>query len=161
MSRNYGRLIAKGKYILNVDDDVTVLPGWDQTIIDFIETDDKIVGAGQMGFLAFPDLSNFNRIARAPGQLADFITGFCWGYRNLGNDQMPWDWFSPSGKPSALHDETWVQCLMREKGGKFIITPVISIHDSQRGNVDFDDNADKIKKIQDTFNIQSLNLERI
>lgn len=160
LSRNYGRLIATGKYILNVDDDVLVGRDWDQIIIDFIESDDDIVAAGQMGFLAYPDLSNFNRVPRSPGQLCDFITGFCWGYLAPDvNDLLPWDWFTPSGGPSALHDETWVQCQMREEGGKFIVTPVICNHDSQRGSVDFDDDADKIKKIQDRFNIIDLNLE--
>jgi glycosyltransferase involved in cell wall biosynthesis len=165
MSRNYGRLIARGDYILNVDDDVIVHPGWDETLIDFINIHEGVVASGQMGFLAYPDLSNFNRVPRTQGQFCDFITGFCWAYRNTGmnfrNDLLPWDWFTPDGKPSALHDETWIQCLMRLQGGKFIVSPIVSTHNSQRSNVDFSDDADKIKLIQDSFcNIEYLHLEK-
>jgi len=161
LSRNYGRLIAKGKYILNVDDDVIVLPDWDQVLIDFIESDDQIVASGQMGFNAYPDLSNFNRKPCIVGERCDFITGFCWAYKNLGSDQLPWDWFSPNkNKPSALHDETYIQAQMREKGGKFIVSPVVCHHNSQRSSVDFDDDADKINRIQKRFKIKDLNLEK-
>ena len=121
---------------------------------------EDIVGSGQMGFLAFPDLSNFNRVARGAGQLCDFITGFCWAYKNTSNDQLPDNWFAPGGKPSALHDETWIQCLMRERGGKFMVSPVVCQHRSQRSNVDFSDDAEKIKWIQERFDIRDLNLER-
>jgi glycosyltransferase involved in cell wall biosynthesis len=160
LARNYGRSVATGEYILNVDDDVLVHPGWDETLIEFIKTDKSIIASGQMGFLAYPDLSNFNRVPRSQGQLCDFITGFCWAYKNLGVEQLPWDWMNPSGGPSALHDETWVQCQMRMIGGKFIVSPVVCTHNSQRSNVDFSDDADKIKRIQDTFDIELLELEK-
>lgn len=159
LARNYGRLIAKGDYVLNVDDDVIVYPEWDKTLIEFIEIEEGVVASGQMGFLAYPDLSNFNRVPRTQGQLADFLTGFCWAYKNLGDDLLPWDWFTPTGGPSALHDETWVQCLMRLQGGKFIVSPIVCEHRSQRSNVNFSDDADKIKLIQDSFNIEYLHLE--
>jgi glycosyltransferase involved in cell wall biosynthesis len=161
LARNYGRLIAKGDYVLNVDDDVIVHPGWDETLIDFIETHHSIVASGQMGFLAYPDMSNFNRVPRRQGELCDFITGFCWAYKNKGNDMIPSDWFTPSGGPSALHDETWVQCLMRERGGKFIVSPIVCTHNSQRSNVNFSDDADKIQWIQKRFDIRDLHLERV
>ncbi len=159
-ARNYGRLIARGDYILNIDDDVLVLPDWDEILIDFIESGDNIVASGQMGFNAYPDLSNFNMIPRKSGDMCDFITGFCWAYKNLGNDQLPLDWFSPNGKPSVLHDETWIQCQMRENGGKFIVSPIVCLHDSKRNSVDFKDDADKIKRIQNRFNIKDLNLDK-
>ncbi len=162
LARNYGRLIATGDYILNVDDDVIVYPGWDETLIEFINLEEGIVASGQMGHLAYPDLSNFNRMPRTQGQLCDFITGFCWAYKNGPdiNDMLPSNWFAPNGGPSALHDETWVQCLMRKDGGKFIVSPVVCAHNSQRSNVDFSDDADKIKLIQESFNIESLHLEK-
>ncbi len=160
LARNYGRIIASGDYILNVDDDVIVLPGWDETLIDFINIEEGVVASGQMGHLAYPDMSNFNRVPRTQGQLCDFITGFCWAYKNLGDDILPSDWFTPTGGPSALHDETWVQCLMRVSGGKFIVSPVVCYHNSQRSNVDFSDDADKIKLIQSRFDIESLHLEK-
>lgn len=159
LARNYGRLIAKGDYILNIDDDVIVLPDWDQILIDFIESDDSIVASGQMGFNAYSDLSNFNRMPRKSGDLCDFITGFCWAYKNLGNDQLPLDWFSPNGKPSVLHDETYIQAKMRKAGGKFIVSPIVCQHDSQRNSVDFEDDADKIKRIQKEFKVSDLHLE--
>jgi glycosyltransferase involved in cell wall biosynthesis len=160
LARNYGRMIAKGDYILNVDDDVIVHPGWDETLVDFIESGEDIVASGQMGFLAYSDLSNFNQVARKQGQLCDFITGFCWAYRNTTNDQLPENWFTPTGGPSALHDETWVQCLMRERQGKFIVSPIVCTHNSQRSDVNFSDDADKIQWIQKRFDIRDLHLEK-
>lgn len=160
LSRNYGRLISEYDYILNVDDDVLVLPEWDQILIDFIESDSNIMASGQMGHRAYPDLSNYNMRMCRVGELADFITGFCWGYKNNGSYLLPSDWFSPSGKPSALHDETWIQCLMRERGYKFITSPVVCNHISKRTSVDFDDDADKIKRIKNRFKIENLHLEK-
>jgi glycosyltransferase involved in cell wall biosynthesis len=160
LARNYGRSMATGEYILNVDDDVIVHPGWDETLIEFIKSDKTIIASGQMGFLAYPDMSNFNRVPRSQGQLCDFITGFCWAYKNLGAEQLPWDWVTPSGGPSALHDETWVQCQMRMIGGKFIVSPVVCTHNSQRSSVDFSDDADKIKRIQEEFKVEDLHLEK-
>ncbi len=156
-SRNYGKLIAKYNYIACVDDDVLVFPGWDEILIDAIESDDSVIGSGPCGAYAFKDLSNYNETYGKPGDYVDVLTGFCWMHKNIPEGLLPIEdeWFH-------WHEETYVQFQMRELGYRFKMTPNVCFHDSQRnGTIDWEDHNNKIGKVKARFNINNLNLEKV
>ena len=154
-SRNYGKLVSTADFIACIDDDVTVFPGWDEILIDAIESSDEIAGAGPCGAYAFKDLSNYNESFGQPGDYVDVLTGFCWMHKNIPEGLLPDkdEWF-------MWHEETYVQFQMREKGYRFKMTPNVCLHNSQRSEVNWEQHDSKIERIKERFNIKNLNLEK-
>jgi glycosyltransferase involved in cell wall biosynthesis len=156
LARNYGKLVCKSEFIGCIDDDVIVFPGWDEILMDAIESSDDVAGAGPCGAYAFKDLSNYNEVFGKPGNYVDVLTGFCWMHRHMPHGLLPWDYGL-----STWHDETYVQFQMRELGYRFKMTPNVCHHDSQRGGtINWEDHNDKIEKIKERFDVKDLNLEK-
>jgi glycosyltransferase involved in cell wall biosynthesis len=156
LARNYGKLVCKSEFIACIDDDVSVFPGWDEILIDAIESDDDVVGAGPCGAYAFKDLSNYNESYGRPGDYVDVLTGYCWMHRHIPEGLLPW------GEWKFWHEETYIQFQMRELGYRFKMTPNVCYHDSQRvgGTINWEEHNDKIEKIKERFNVNELNLEK-
>ena len=156
-SRNYGKLVAKYDYIACIDDDVIVYPGWDEVLLNIIQEDSNIAGVGPCGHYVYEDLSNYNKRSGLQGNYVDVLTGYCWMHRNIPEGILPdINWRS-------WHDETWVQLQMREKGYRFKMSPNNCDHISQRGEISeesWKDHDEKIKLIQDRFDIKNLGLEK-
>ncbi len=156
-SRNYGKLVAKYDYIACIDDDVIVYPGWDEILLNIIQEDSNIAGVGPCGHYVYEDLSNYNKRSGLQGNYVDVLTGYCWMHRNIPEGILPdINWRS-------WHDETWVQLQMREKGYRFKMSPNNCDHISQRGEISeesWKDHDEKIKLIQDRFDIKNLGLEK-
>jgi glycosyltransferase involved in cell wall biosynthesis len=156
-SRNYGKLLAKYKYIACIDDDVIVYPGWDEVLLNTIQEDSNVVGAGPCGHYVHEDLSNYNKHGGIRGDYVDVLTGYCWMHRNIPEGLLP------DIKWRSWHDETWVQLQMREKGYRFKATHNVCDHFSQRGEISeesWKDHNEKIKLIQERFSINDLYLEK-
>ncbi len=157
LARNYGKLIAKYDYIACIDDDVTVVEGWDEVLLTFLEGDSKVVGVGPCGHYIFPDLSNYNARGGIPGNYVDVLTGYCWMHKNIKEGLLPWNW-----GVSSWHDETYIQLQMRERGCTFKMTPNVCTHNSQRGEISdesWKDHNDKIERIKNRFKFLNLYLE--
>ena len=156
-SRNYGKLVAKYDYIACIDDDVIVYPGWDEILLNIIQEDSNIAGVGPCGHYVYDNLSNYNKRNGLQGNYVDVLTGYCWMHRNIPEGILPdINWRS-------WHDETWVQLQMREKGYRFKMSPNNCEHISQRGEISeesWKDHDEKIKLIQDRFDIKNLGLEK-
>jgi|TARA_B100000315_G_C14584769_1_gene592369 glycosyltransferase involved in cell wall biosynthesis len=156
-SRNYGKLVAKYDYIACIDDDVIVYPGWDEILLNIIQEDSNIAGVGPCGHYVYDNLSNYNKRNGLQGNYVDVLTGYCWMHRNIPEGILPdINWRS-------WHDETWVQLQMREKGYRFKMSPNNCDHISQRGEISeesWKDHDEKIKLIQDRFDIKNLGLEK-
>jgi len=156
-SRNYGKLVAKYDYIACIDDDVIVYPGWDEVLLNIIQEDSNIAGVGPCGHYVYDNLSNYNKCNGLQGNYVDVLTGYCWMHRNIPEGILPdINWRS-------WHDETWVQLQMREKGYRFKMSPNNCEHISQRGEISeesWKDHDEKIKLIQDRFDIKNLGLEK-
>lgn len=163
LARNYGKLAARGKYIMCVDDDVVMLSGWDEVFLGFIAEDSEVVGVGPEGHFVFEDLHNYNEKPGMPGRYVDVLTGYCWLHRNVPEALLPWDWYGLCEAAASWHDETQVQFQMREKGWRFKQTPMVCNHNSQRGEISKEswvDHDDKVKRIQRRFNARKLFLEK-
>lgn len=157
LSRNYGKLVAKGDYIACIDDDVIVYLNWDEIFLYYMNQAKDIVGVGECGWYVYPDLSNYNKLQGRVGNYVSVVTGYCWMHKNVPEGLLPYDYGI-----STWHDESWIQLQMREKGGRFMQTPKVCDHNSQRGIISEEswiDHDSKIKKIQKRFKICDLNLE--
>ena len=125
VARNYGFALAKYPLIAQVDDDVTLLPNWDNYILEeFGDIGDDIGAVGPQGGLikswmnlsVHEDVSNY----------VDFLTGFFWVFRNIG---LRYD--EEFGK--FWHEELDLSLQYKAKGYrlKVIKKPVCS-HNCQR-----------------------------
>jgi len=129
-ARNHGLAAARGDFIIQVDDDVLVTPGFDEVLLaPYV---DPIVGAtGQHGFYQDQSWGVLidDRRRPGPGQLADLIMGFCWSWRNArhrGEPRFLYDWdFSP-----FWHEESDLQLQFRHAGYRLMVTREIATHRS-------------------------------
>src|SRR3990172_10179532 len=82
-SRNYGLELAKGEFIIQVDDDVLVAPGFDQVLLAPYK-DPQVGATGQEGFYQDSTwgLLIDDRRRPRPGQFCDLVMGYCWSWRN-------------------------------------------------------------------------------
>ncbi len=163
LARNYGKLVARGKYILCIDDDVTMLSGWDEIFLGTIAEGPDTVAVGPMGHFVYKDLSNYNEKPGFPNRYVDVLTGFCWMHRNMPEGILPWDYLGINDVPLTVHEETWIQFCMRENGWRFRQTPMVCVHRTQRGEMTKDswiDHDEKVKRIQNRFKIEDLHLEK-
>ncbi len=163
LARNYGKLAARGKYILCIDDDVTLCSGWDEIFLGTISEFPDIGGVGPEGHFVYKDLHNYNEKNGMPGRFVDVLTGYCWMHRNVPEGLLPWDWVGVDELVSTWHDETQVQFQMREKGWRFKQTPLVCSHNSQRGEISKEswaDHDDKIVRVQERFSTKDLHLEK-
>jgi len=146
-ARNYGIAMATGQFIIQVDDDVLVAPGFDEVLLAPYENAE--VGAtGQEGFYQDSTwgLLIDDRRRPRPGQFCDLVMGYCWSWRNLrGPSSSPdlvgpasflYDWdFSP-----FWHEESDLQLQIRAAGYRVICTPPVathrSLHDWQETHAD-------------------------
>ena len=144
-ARNYGIDIARGDYIIQVDDDVLVTPGFDDVLLAPYRHSD--VGAtGPHGFYQDSTwgLLIDDRRRPQPGQYADLLMGYCWSWRNarqvraelvdgpepVAEWQVPvfsYDWaFSP-----FWHEESDLQCQIRAAGGRLMVTRPVAVHQTR------------------------------
>jgi glycosyltransferase involved in cell wall biosynthesis len=157
IARNYGKLVCTSEFIACIDDDVIVFPGWDEILMDAIESDDQVAGAGPCGAYVFKDLSNYNEVMGTPGSYVDVLTGYCWMHRHIPEGLLPWGY----DEWKFWHEETYIQFQMREEGYRFKMTPNVCYHDSQRGGtIDWESHNDKIERIKERFDVNDLNLEK-
>jgi glycosyltransferase involved in cell wall biosynthesis len=139
-ARNHGIMIARGQFILQVDDDVEVGLGWDKFLLEAF-TDAKVGAAGQEGFylnwaglLAGPWMApNFLDDRRPlPGDYADLVMGYCWAWRNLrGLDGWPVFQYDPRFNPH-WHEETDLQLQIKTAGFRIRCGLAVVVHRSQK-----------------------------
>lgn len=143
-ARNHGLEIARGDYIIQVDDDVLVVPGFDDILLGPYQN--PIVGAtGPHGFYQDSTwgLLIDDRRRPAPGQFCDLVMGYCWSWRNIrasndravrldgaaaieipGPSRFLYDWdFSP-----FWHEETALQMEIRYAGYRIAVVPPVATH---------------------------------
>lgn len=150
-ARNHALRIARGEFILQVDDDVEVLKGWDTNLIRWF--DDPTVGAaGQEGFylrwdglMSGPWKSpNFLDDRRpAAGSWCDLVMGYCWAWRNLraiGVDEetarpltpeIPVFEYDERFNPH-WHEETDLQLQIKAAGYRIRCGPIVANHRSMK-----------------------------
>ena len=142
-ARNYGLELAMGEFVIQVDDDVLVTPGFDDVLL--VPYENPEVGAtGQEGFYQDSTwgLLIDDRRRPRPGQFCDLVMGYCWSWRNLrapyydgkpnphgdppGDARFLYDWdFSP-----FWHEESDLQLQVRAAGYRIICTPPVATHRS-------------------------------
>ncbi len=147
-ARNYGIEIARGDFIIQVDDDVLVTPGFDKELLSPYENPE--VGAtGPHGFYQDSTwgLLIDDRRRPQPGQYADLLMGYCWSWRNertleedyLHTEDGPekvgerrvfrflYDWdFSP-----FWHEESDLQCQIRSTSYRLMVTRPVASHQTK------------------------------
>jgi len=134
-SRNYGLELAKGEFIIQVDDDVLVAPGFDQVLLAPYK-DPQVGATGQEGFYQDSTwgLLIDDRRRPRPGQFCDLVMGYCWSWRNEPRFRYDWD-FSP-----FWHEESDLQLQIRSAGYRILSTPPVathrSLHDWQETHAD-------------------------
>lgn len=146
-ARNHALRVAKGEFILQVDDDVIVGPSWDMNLLRLFD-DPKIGAAGQEGFfvnwnglMAGPHKPpNFLDDRRPqPGDYCDLVMGYCWAWRNL---QVPDSLGAELGTMARFvyderfnphwHEETDLQLQIKAAGYRIRCGPVVATHHSLR-----------------------------
>jgi len=149
-ARNHALRLAKGEFILQVDDDVEVGPRWDEYLLAPF-TDPKVGAVGQEGFfvnwaglLSGPWVGpNFLDDRRpAPGEFCDLVMGYCWAWRNtwgpypsrsapLGYEDRPVFLYDERFNPH-WHEETDLQLQIKVAGYRIRCGPVVARHRSQK-----------------------------
>jgi glycosyltransferase involved in cell wall biosynthesis len=136
-ARNHALRQAQGDFILQVDDDVEVGSGWDQSLLGWF-SDPKVGAAGQEGFflnwaglLAGPWAPpNFLADQRpAPGEDCDLVMGYCWAWRNLRCADKPC-WLYDERFSPHWHEETDLQLQIKAAGYRIRCGPVVATHRS-------------------------------
>jgi len=134
-SRNHGIAMATGEFIIQVDDDVLVAPGFDEVLLAPYENP-QVGATGQEGFYQDSTwgLLIDDRRRPRPGQFCDLVMGYCWSWRNLpaaaidpaGPRRFLYDWdFSP-----FWHEESDLQMQIRAAGYRIMCTPPVATHRS-------------------------------
>lgn len=141
-ARNHALRIARGDFILQVDDDVVVGPGWDRALQSAF-SNPAVGAAGQEGFfvdwaglLAGPWAApNFLSPHRPqPGEFCDLVMGYCWAWRNIRDEAY-------AGAPRFLyderfnpfwHEETDLQLQIKAAGYRIRCMPPIATHRSMK-----------------------------
>ena len=134
-ARNYGIELALGEFIIQIDDDVLVTPGFDDTLLAPYENP-QVGATGQEGFYQDSTwgLLIDDRRRPRPGQFCDLVMGYCWSWRNERVDCPDWlarprflyDWdFSP-----FWHEESDLQMQIRAAGYRIMTTPPVATHRS-------------------------------
>jgi len=146
-ARNVAIDAAAGAFILQVDDDVVVGPGWDGALLGPMLQDASIGAVGQQGFwlswvgFQHPGRTLFldQRFPQA-GDFCDLVMGYCWGWRNIRVPAYPEKW--PSDFTSVprfrydeafnphWHEETDLQLQIKAAGYRIRCGPVVSRHSS-------------------------------
>jgi len=124
-ARNYGIAAARGDFIIQIDDDVLVAPGFDEVLLAPY-SDPQVGASGQHGFYQDQSWGVLidDRRRPAPGQLADLIMGFCWSWRN--DERFRYDWhFSP-----FWHEESDLQLEIKAAGYRLMVTREVAQHRS-------------------------------
>ena len=144
-ARNHAIAVARGEFIIQVDDDVLVAPGFDEVMLTPYENGE--VGAtGQEGFYQDSTwgLLIDDRRRPRPGQFCDLVMGYSWSWRNLrssdravrvdglaaidlpGSPRFLYDWeFNP-----FWHEESDLQLQIRAAGYRIMVTPEVATHRS-------------------------------
>lgn len=132
VARNRGFEVAKGEFIAQVDDDVLVLKGWEDEVLQYFK-DPKVGAVGPEGSLWVEWANHFNHNTK-PGDSVDFLTGQVWVFRNEG-----WRYDEKFGK--FWHEESDLQMQMKYKS-KYVFKQCsrgMYHHLEQRGpHVDWD-----------------------
>jgi glycosyltransferase involved in cell wall biosynthesis len=138
-ARNHAIRRAEGDFILQVDDDVIVGPGWDRALLTPFSN--PAVGAtGQEGFfvnwaglMAGPWVApNFLSDHRPqPGEFCDLVMGYCWAWRN----RLQPDGFAPAFSYDERfaphwHEETDLQLQIKAAGYRIRCGPPVATHRS-------------------------------
>jgi len=148
-ARNVALDAAAGAFILQVDDDVVVGPGWDIALLKPLLADPAVGAVGQQGFwLNWPGLQHPGRTLfldqRLPqaGDFCDLVMGYCWAWRN---DRLPATLSQHTeGTPTVprfryderfnphWHEETDLQLQIKAAGYRIRCGPVVSQHRSMK-----------------------------
>ena len=131
-ARNHGLRMARGEFIIQIDDDVLVTPGFDRILLaPFLDPD---VGAsGQHGFYQEQTWRKLidDRRRPQPGQYADLLMGFCWAWRNMPPPGHPYCTprfrYDPDFNP-FWHEESDFQMQIRHAGYRLAVTPEVAVH---------------------------------
>jgi glycosyltransferase involved in cell wall biosynthesis len=146
-ARNHALRDARGNFILQVDDDVLVGPGWAKALLAPF-SDPKVGAVGQEGFfinwaglMAGPwTAPNFLHDLRpSPGEYCDLVMGYCWAWRNIighRESETPHLWHQ---EPVFLyderfnphwHEETDLQLQIKAAGYRIRCGPAVARHRS-------------------------------
>lgn len=148
-ARNHALRVARGQYILQVDDDVIVGPGWDTSLLGWF-CDEHVGAAGQEGFwlnwqgFMAPGRTLFlDRRRPAIGDFADLVMGYCWAWRNDRLEGAPGTGAAWDGRPYEAprflyddrfnphwHEETDLQLQIKAAGYRIRCGPVVAKHRS-------------------------------
>lgn len=137
-ARNVAIKEARGQFILQVDDDVVVSPGWDQSLLGAF-SDRKIGAAGQQGF--FLNWAGFLKPGRtlfldrrrpSPGEHVDLAMGYCWAWRNDREPDGSARFLYDEAFNPHWHEETDLQLQIKAAGYRIRCGPVVSLHRSMK-----------------------------
>jgi glycosyltransferase involved in cell wall biosynthesis len=145
--RNRGFDIARGKWIGEIDDDVYVWPSWDRIILS--EFTDEVGIVGPQGFLFRGwEKPNIGKMVK-PGQLCDFLTGFCFIMRNvgIGYDRR----FNP-----RWHGDLDLSFQFLSAGWKIRVSRKCGVHPSMMQGVDWALHDDHLELIREKWSRSSL-----
>jgi len=152
-ARNIALKAARGCFILQVDDDVIVGPGWDGALLAPLLQDEAVGAVGQQGFwLNWPGFQHPGRTLfldkrfPQPGDFCDLVMGYCWAWRNervpayIGQapDSLPADYptvprflYDEAFNPH-WHEETDLQLQIKAAGYRIRCGPPVSRHRSMK-----------------------------
>ncbi|MCJ7527450.1 MAG: glycosyltransferase family 2 protein [Methyloceanibacter sp.] len=148
-ARNVALRRATGDFVLQVDDDVIVGPGWDRALLSAF-SNPAVGAAGQEGFfidwaglLAGPWVApNFLSAHRPqPGEFCDLVMGYCWAWRHqiVHPDALSMTQFEPYPRfgyderfNPFWHEETDLQLQIKAAGYRIRCTPPIATHRSMK-----------------------------
>lgn len=138
-TRNFGFEVAKGKFIGQIDDDVLVLPAWDEVLLEYMEKD---VGAvGPCGWF-FTNWDRPNEGEKAePGDYCDFLTGYLFLMRNQ-------EGFRYTEGYKFWHEDLSLSFKIKSKGWRLRQSRNCCIHLSQRTEVDWDEHERSLEKVR-------------
>jgi len=137
-ARNVALRASAGAYVLQVDDDVVVGPGWDEALLAPMVRDPAVGAVGQQGFwlnwvgLQHPGRTLFldDRHPEA-GDFCDLVMGYCWAWRNDGAAGAPRFLYDERFKPH-WHEETDIQLQIKAAGYRIRCGPVVAAHHSMK-----------------------------
>lgn len=119
LNRNYGVVarnkafdIARGKYIVQIDDDVIVQENWDERTLKYFDNE-AVGGVGTEGSVWIGWKNEYFKDIKI-GEYVDFLTGQFWAFKNEG-----WKYDETFG--FFWHEESDLQMRMKyEKKYKFV-----------------------------------------
>ena len=141
-TRNFGFEVAKGKFIGQIDDDVLVLPAWDEVLLEYMEKDVGAVGPCGWFFTNW-DRPNEGEKAEV-GDYCDFLTGYLWLMRNEKD-------FRYSERYKFWHEDLFLSMKIRSLGWRLRQSRNCCVHLNARPFVDWKEHDEGLNLIKEDW----------